>query len=270
MTFLFFFYFVGLIITVCQDIYRREIDDWLNLFLFFSGVLFLISSRTIYNSTSLVLFGFFIFFTALLSFLFYYARFFSGGDSKLFFALSPLVFVPFFELSLFYLGLFVISLFLCGSIYSLIYSGILFFKDFSKTRKRFIVEIRKKQSLYFIFISFVFLILSFFNKIFILLSFIIFLFIILLCLAKTLEDISMKKLVLTKNLREGDWLFSDVKVGKRLFKKSWDGLTLSEIKYLKKYNKKVFIKDGIPYAPSFFFALILFVFRDYLLGIIFS
>lgn len=80
----------------------------------------------------------------------------------------------------------------------------------------------------------------------------------------------MKKYVKTSELRQGDWLFSDVKVGKRTFKKNWDGLSEEEISYMKKFNKKVFIKDGIPYAPSFLFALILFEFRDYLAGIIFS
>jgi len=269
MNFLFFFYLVGLIIAVYQDFTRREIDDWLNLFLFFSGVLFLIVSENLLNSSSLVLFGFFIFIISLFSFGFYYARFFSGGDSKLFFAISPILFTYFHDFSFFYILYFIFSLFLCGSVYSLVYSFYLFLRDFRKTGSYFTNEIKKKTNIFLIFLGILFLVIGFFEKIVFFVSFFIFLFVFLICLAKTLEENSMKRLVDAKNLREGDWLFYDVKIGSKLFKKSWDGLSATDLAYVKRFNKKVFIKDGIPYAPSFLFAIILFYFKDFFINLLF-
>lgn len=266
MNFLFLIYFVGLFIAVYQDFTRREIDDWLNLFLFFSGVLFLIVNANLLVSSNLIFFGFFIFIICLLSFGFYYARFFSGGDSKLFFAISPLLFVSFSELSFFYLLFFIFSLFFCGSIYSLVYSFILFFKDFKKTKVYFVKEVKKKVNLYTLLVGFLFFIFGFFESILFSVAIFVFLFSFLICFAKTLEEISMKREVSTKNLREGDWLFNDVKVGNKMFKKSWEGLSSKDILYMESYDKKVLIKDGIPYAPAFLFAVILFYFKDFFMG----
>jgi len=271
MNFLFIFYFIGLVFAVYQDFTRREIDDWLNLFLFFSGVLFLgISSNLFIDGSRIVGFGFFIFVVSLLSFSFYYGRFFSGGDSKLFFALSPILYNIYLVVSFYNLFLFVIFLLVGGSVYSLIYSFILFVKDFKKIKGVFIKEISKKHSLILFCLGLFLFIIGFFEKVIFLFSALIFLFVFLICMAKSLEEVSMKRSANTKKLREGDWLFFDVKIGKKTFRKSWEGLSFSEVNYLKKFNKKVFIKDGIPYAPSFFIALILFAFCDYFLGIIFS
>ncbi len=271
MNFLFFIYLVGALIAVFQDFTRREIDDWLNLFIFSSGVLYLGCTQNLFtNSTSLVTFGLFVFFVVILSFAFYYGRFFSGGDSKLFFALSPLMFTSLIVSSLYNLMIYTILLFVCGSIYSLLFSFYFFFKDFKKTKLEFIKNYHKKYNYLLSSLVVILFFLGFIEKMFFIFSLFIFLFVFLICFAKSIEEVSMKKYIKTKELRVGDWLFSDVKIGKKLFKKNWDGLSEEEISYMKKFNKKVFIKDGIPYAPSFLFALILFEFRDYLAGIIFS
>jgi hypothetical protein len=271
MNFLFIIYLVGILIAVFQDFTRREIDDWLNLFIFSSGVLFLGCTENLFtNSVSLVTFGLFVFFVALLSLAFYYGRFFSGGDSKLFFALSPLFFTPFLVSSVYNLMIYIILLLVCGSIYSMFFSFYFFFKDFKKIKYVFLKFLNKKSNYILLSVAFILFLIGFIEKLFFLFSFFFPLFVFLICFAKSIEEVSMKRLVNTKNLREGDWLFSDIRIGKKLFKKNWDGLSEEDISYMKKFNKKVFIKDGIPYAPAFLFALILFEFREYLLGIIFS
>jgi len=271
MNFLIIFYLLGVFFAVYQDFTRREIDDWLNLFLFSTGVLFLGFTQQLFtNPTVLVTFGSFVFIVSLLSFAFYYGRFFSGGDSKLFFALSPLFFTPLLSFSCYNLFFYTILLFVCGSVYSLVYSSYLFFRDFKKVKVVFLSELNKKYYIFLIYLAVIFLFLGFFEKLIFIFSIFIFAFVFLICMAKSLEEISMKRLVSTKNLREGDWLFFDVEVGKKMFRKNWEGLNAKDLKYLKKFNKKIYVKDGIPYAPSFLFALFLFVFRDYLLGIIFS
>lgn len=270
MNFLFIFYFLGLIFAVYQDITRREIDDWLNLFLFSSGVLFLIFVQDLaFNPLILVAFGFFIFSVSLLCFGFYYGRFFSGGDSKLFFALSPIFFTSLISSSFYNLFLYIALLFCCGSIYSLIYSFFLFSRDFKKVSVVFLKEIKKKYNLSLIGIFVILFVVGLFEKMILLFSFLILFFVVLICMAKSLEQVSMKREVSTKYIREGDWLFYDVKVGKKLFRKSWEGLSSIDVKYMKKFKKNIFIKDGIPYAPSFLFAILIFYFKDFLMNYMF-
>lgn len=333
MNFLFFIYLIGVLFAIYSDFKKREIDDSVNLFIFSSGVLylllnyqfiedllsFIIFSITflffmkslfyhsnesladtrdnwtkiyqdflkpsglifIFISLLLILYNFKVgsyalIFSIILLFslwwglLFYQLHIFAGGDVKLLCAFSPLFFSGFLMSSFYNLLIFSFLLLLAGSAYSLSFSLFLFFKDFKKIFEVMFREIKKKYNIVFLGIGILFLISGFLEKVFIFLSIYTFIFILLFCFAKSLEEVSMKKYIRTSELREGDWLFSDVKIGKKLFKKSWSGLSKEEISYMKKFNKKVFIKDGIPYAPSFLFALILFEFRDYLAGIIFS
>jgi len=75
----------------------------------------------------------------------------------------------------------------------------------------------------------------------------------------------MVKLVKPGKLTIGDWLYKDVKVGKTLIKSDWNGLTKKDIYLLKKKNKPVRVRYGIPYAPVFllsFLTLVLFWITD--------
>jgi Flp pilus assembly protein protease CpaA len=56
MSFLFFIFFIGIFIAMCQDFRRREVDDWLNFLLFFSGSFFLVLSLKNFNLASYVFF----------------------------------------------------------------------------------------------------------------------------------------------------------------------------------------------------------------------
>ena len=67
------------------------------------------------------------------------------------------------------------------------------------------------------------------------------------------------------------WLAEDVKVGRKTIRADWEGISLENIKLLKKAGKsKVRIKQGIPFVPAFLIAFILYYFRDYLIGFIFG
>jgi len=271
MNFLFVFYFIGLLIVVFQDIKRREIDDWLNLFLFFSGIGFLFFSKElVFSHISIVMFGFFIFIMCLLSLVFYYSRFFSGGDAKLFFAIAPLLYDIMFNEALNNIFVFVTCLVLCGSVYSLIYAIFLFFRDFEKIKRIFVAEFRKTYLRVLSMLGIIFIFMMFVDRIFAFVGLFFLLFVFLMAFAKSLENVSMKKVISAKQVREGDWLFYDLKIGGRKFEKDWDGLGEEDVIFIRKFNKKVVVKDGIPYAPSFLFALILYYFSDYLLGIVFS
>lgn len=271
MNFLFVLYLIGILFAVFQDFKRREIDDWLNLFLFFSGVSFLFFSGVIvFNHVVIVEFGFFVFVACMLSLILYHSRFFSGGDAKLFFAITPLFFSIIFFDALSNVLIFIACLVLSGCVYSLIYSGVFFIRDFKYTRKVFLLEVRKRYAKVFLLFGIILLFFGIADTIFLFFGFFVLLFIFLMVFAKSLESVSMKKVLSTHNLREGDWLFYDLRVGGRTFKKNWEGLTEEDVSFLKRFNRRVVVKDGIPYAPAFFIALLLYLFSDYLLGIIFS
>jgi len=76
----------------------------------------------------------------------------------------------------------------------------------------------------------------------------------------------MVRVVLGKELREGDWLVDDIRVGKKVIKADWDGLSLKDIELLKS-SRKIKIKDGLPFVPAFLIAFLGYVFlRGWFLG----
>ena len=79
-------------------------------------------------------------------------------------------------------------------------------------------------------------------------------------------DKCMIRLMKASELTEGDWLERDVRLSKGVIKKSVHGLSLEEIKIIRKENKKVLIKEGIPFVPVFLITLILMVFFYLVLG----
>ena len=59
-----------------------------------------------------------------------------------------------------------------------------------------------------------------------------------------------------KKLREGDWLVDDIKLKAKTIKYNWEGLTKNDLVLLHKLNKKVKIKEGLPFVPAFLIAFI--------------
>ncbi|MCD6576180.1 MAG: prepilin peptidase [Nanoarchaeota archaeon] len=91
---------------------------------------------------------------------------------------------------------------------------------------------------------------------------------------KKIENKLMERYVPIDKLTEGDWLVNDIKLnGKVYVKKRNIGLTISDIKKLKKAKskiKKVKIKIGIPFVPSFLISLIITIlFGNILLKLLF-
>ena len=76
-------------------------------------------------------------------------------------------------------------------------------------------------------------------------------------LTKAVEKSCMQKYVLPSKLTEGDWIVNDIKVdGKRICGPKDLGIEKEQIKNLISYYragkiKKVLIKEGIPFVPSF-------------------
>lgn len=267
MNFLFWLYLFGILIACFQDLKRREVDNWLNLFLGVSGFVFILYRFIFEGSIDLVIYSlasFAVMFVAMN--IFYYGRVFAGGDAKLLFAMAPL----FVEIGLTPLlkniGLFLMLLMFSGSIYGLFYSGIIYSKnkkDSNREIKRIYNKVKFVKPLMFggfiVALSGIVLFFANFDMwlLPVLAGGLILLFPVLYMFSKSIEKVSMIREVSGWGLREGDWLLHDVKVPGKIVKSSWDGLTKEDLALLRN-KKKVKIKEGLPFVPAFLIALILY------------
>ncbi len=265
--FLFFIACLWIVFATIYDLRKTEVPNWLN----FSLILFALTYRSFYalrfddyRFLLLGILGFGIFFV--FANLFYYTRAFAGGDAKLLMGLGIILPAESY-LGLFYNAIsFIFILFLVGTIYSLIYSLFLVYKNKNKFGAEFARLFRRNKYIfytvfliYLVFLAF----LDFVQWIY----FLLFLFSInfLYIYLKALETCLIVKLNASK-LTEGDWLEQDVRVGGRIIRKSVHGLSFNDIKLLKKYGKGVLVKQGIPFAPAFLFAFVIMVFSYLVLG----
>jgi len=84
--FLFWLFFIGIVVACFQDVRRREIDNWLNLFLVFASLSFVFYSMIFSGDFDVVfLVGISFAFMFLIMNLFYYGRVFAGGGMLSFF-----------------------------------------------------------------------------------------------------------------------------------------------------------------------------------------
>lgn len=256
---------VWIFIAVVQDFRKREVANWLN----FSLIAIALAYRAFvsvffwdywYIVNGLI--GFTIFF--ILANIFYYGRIFAGGDAKLLMALGGVVgfSLSFFE-NLWIFLYFIILLMFSGSVYGIIYSIVLSYKNRKKFDVEFKKQLKKHKTCFLISVVFAVLVLVFVLAIkeYLLawLSLIVFVFPFLYVYAKSIEESCMIKLTNSKNLTVGDWLYKEVKVGRKKIKPSWEGLSEEDLKILKKTKKKVLVKEGIPFTPAFLIAFVVLI-----------
>jgi Flp pilus assembly protein protease CpaA len=254
---------VWILVAIFQDLRKREVANWVN----FSLLIFALGYRLFYSLFSwnfdFFLFGLFgvgVFFV--LGNLFYYSRLFAGGDAKLLISLGAILpLANTFKENIMVFFVFVVLLVFLGAMYSLIYSIFIAFFNKNKFKTELIKNIKKNRILILIPVIFAifFFLFSFFLKdlFFIFLGILFFMFGFFYVYGKTLEEIMVKE-VNVNELTEGDWLYKDIVLGKGKnkvkIKSSLGGLEKQEINKIKKYLKKVKIKQGIPYTPAFLFA----------------
>jgi len=257
--------FIWICGAVLQDLKRREVDNLWNFSLIGFALayrslvsIFLLDYRFFING----LLGFAIF--LFLGYLFYYLRIFAGGDAKLLIALGtilPLSFNWIINFKIF--GLFILSFLTTGSIYVLIWAFVLIIFNFNSFSKEFLKQFKEYKQMFWIsmiFVIFWFSISFIIDFRFVFISGVILLFPILFVFAKAIEESCMIRNVNVKDLTEGEWLYRDVKVGKRVIKSSWEGISKQDVKFLKKHKKTVFIKVGVPFTPGFLIGFIVLLF----------
>jgi len=256
---------VWIIFAVVQDLKKREVPDWLS----FSLIIFALGFRFFYSLFSEAGFGFFyqgviglgIF--LILGNLLYYGHMFAGGDAKLMIALGPIL--PFSEKFLGNLKLFVlffVLLLFVGAVYSLTASIFLSIKNFKKFSKEFGKQMKKNKIALsaVMFLGLALMALGFSERFFFSLGILIFCLPYFYVYLKAVDESCMVKHVKVKELSEGDWLYRDLKIGRKLIKAEWGGLSKEEIKLIRKKYKSVIIKQGIPFTPAFLMAFLIFIY----------
>jgi Flp pilus assembly protein protease CpaA len=255
---------VYLIFAVVQDLRTREIANWIS----FSLIIFALGFRFLYSLFNQTDFSFFyqgliglgIFFV--LGNLFYYGKVFAGGDAKLMIAFGTILPIS----SIFLLNVqaffnFLLIFLFAGFAYILIASTVLCIRNFKKFRKEFskLMKKNKKFIFWILSISTIFLLLGFVNIFFLFFGLVFSFTYFLYLYSKTIDEVCMVRQIQTIHLREGDWLYSDLKIGRNVIKANWDGLTQEDIKAIRKKFKKIKIRQGIPFSPNFLISFIIFI-----------
>tara|TARA_Y100000034_G_scaffold74941_1_gene90002 strand:- start:158 stop:1015 length:858 start_codon:yes stop_codon:yes gene_type:complete len=258
---------VWIIGAVLQDLKRREVDNLWNFSLIGFALAYRIAISIYINDYWFILnglIGFAIF--VILGNVFYYSRLFAGGDAKLLMALGvilPLSYNWIVNFKIF--GYFVLLFFIGGSVYSLIWALILMGRNWKNFKKEFLKQWKSYKKLFFMALIFVVLwvVFSFIlsQVVFILIGLIVLLFPLLFVFAKSIEESCMVRRVSPEKVTEGDWLYEDILVGGKKIKSTWEGVSKEELELIqKKVKKKVLVKYGIPFTPSFLFAFIALLF----------
>ena len=264
--------FIGLIIAAYADIKTREVPDWLNYGLIFVGIGGrLIFSLVEFDFSYLIegLLGFIIF--LVLAYIMYYTGQWGGGDSKMLMGLGALIGLQ-LRLDSLLVSFFVNALFI-GAIYGLIYSLVLAFSN----RKKFVKELKKMFSKkivirvrrFILIVVLLLVVILLFNKdyviriLLLILSLVFLLGFYVYVFVQVVENSCMFKYVKPMKLTEGDWIAKDVKVNGKYITGPKDlGIEKKQIRALVKFYrkgkvKKILVKYGIPFVPSFLVAFII-------------
>jgi len=253
---------IWMFIAAVQDFRKREVANWWSfslivLALAYRGFLSVSMNNAWYFLWGII--GLVVGFVLANSL--YYARMFAGGDAKLMygvFCVLPLSLL--WKENLVILGWFVLLFLVAGSVYGMIYSIILFVMHFKRFKKEF-NKMFKQYKVLILSLVLVGIIIMFFSMQegawpIAALSVLLILSPLMLIFAKAIEGCCMIKRIDVKDLTIGDWLAEDVKVGRKVIKEYWEGISEEELMLIRKHKKKVLVKYGIPFTPTFLFAFI--------------
>jgi 5-bromo-4-chloroindolyl phosphate hydrolysis protein len=113
----------------------------------------------------------------------------------------------------------------------------------------------------------IFMLFGFFNILFLFSGLMFLFFSFLFVASQILEKNILTREVSVKDISEGEWLAEDLKIGKKVFRYSWEGLSEKDISFIRKNKKKVKIKQGIPFGPGFMIAFVFYIFKNFFLGL---
>jgi len=258
----------GLLIASYSDIKTREVPDWVNFSLIAAGIgIRLIMSAVQMNPMPLIEGAIGMIAGVVIAYTMFYAGQWGGGDSKLLMGLGALIGIKLSVAEVPFFFSFLINTFLIGAVYGFIWALILAIRR----RKDFVPALKKiaKNNSVKIIHAIVIIAAVAFGIIALLINDFMLrlgaLLIAILTLAtfylyvfiKSIEESCMKKYVAPDKLTEGDWIVEDIVYkGKRICGPKDLGIEKKQIQelmrlYKQKKVKRVLIKEGIPFVPSF-------------------
>lgn len=257
---------IVLAVAAYADLKTREVPDWLSHgLIYLSAGVAVILSVIQWSVQPLIsgTLGFVL--TWLIAMGMYKLGQWGGGDSKLLMGMGALIGIGAANLTL---ATFLVNSLIAGAVYGIAYTAYIAVKNRKAFIPAFQERIRTKRMVrvrVLVMISVVVLVaLLFFFPVAIRLPL---LTVVALCyimfylwlLIKTVEKTCMVKEVPVARLTEGDWIMEEVRSGKKTIMKKTDlGISKEQLALLKKSEvKKVKIKIGIPFVPSFLLAYIL-------------
>ena len=267
--------FIALVIGSITDIKTREVPDWINFGLIFSGL----GIRALYSVITFDwmylaygVIGLLVF--VAIAYIMFYTGQWGGGDSKMLMGLGALIGLPLALKPFPLLAVLFINIFIAGSIYGLLYSIGLAVRNRKKFVKAFlkimhnekIIKLRKIILIVFVVLLLLILFLAknpILQWALIAFVFIAYLGFYLIFFIKAIELSSMFSYVDPSRLTEGDWIAKDYKVdGKKICSPKDLGISKKQIRKLislrkKGKIKKIKIKEGIPFVPSFLIAFVI-------------
>ena len=263
--------FLVLLIGSYTDMKTREVPDWVNFGLIGSGFGINLLFSIIFWKINFILasiIGFAVFFG--IAWVMFYTGQWGGGDSKILMGLGAIIGIDILSRQFFLFG-FLINALLIGALYGILWSIFMIFKNKRGFIKDFKKSLKNKKLVFakrIIFTSFIILVLAavlipdkFTKLMFLYLAVISVLTFYLWVAIKSVEKVCMLKYVKPQQLTEGDWIAKDVKVNGKYITGPKDlGIEKKKIKKLIEFYKrgkvrKILIKEGIPFVPSFFVAL---------------
>ncbi|MFQ5530976.1 MAG: hypothetical protein ACE5ES_00005, partial [Candidatus Nanoarchaeia archaeon] len=146
---------------------------------------------------------------------------------------------------------------LVGAIYGFIFSLSLGLRNFKAFKKEYLNQLKIRKRIIHLMTLLIF---GFFDIVFVYLGILIFVFPYFFIYARSIDESCMVKKVSVNRLTEGDWLYKNVKLGKKTIKAKWDGLSKKDIQLIKRYKKQVLIKQGIPFVPVFLFSFLILIY----------
>ncbi|MBN2457547.1 prepilin peptidase [Candidatus Woesearchaeota archaeon] len=277
----------GLIFGTVTDIRKREVPDWVNYGLIFSGVGINIILSIVYEDISFIAFsliglGFFY----LIALLMFYTAQWGGGDSKMLMGIGALLGLelgwplsdtfrhwaadPFHNLPMVFYFL-VFTMFI-GSLYGTVWSIVVSMRNLKEFRSEFSKRLHDKNTakikLGVMVIVAIMIILALVSQDMVVrysllsMGFMIAVTFYLFVYIKSVESVCMQRYVKPSELTEGDWIVEDVKVGNRTIASPKDlGVSREQIEELVLMHKnkkisRVLIKEGIPFVPSFLLSFV--------------
>ncbi len=258
--------FIALSFASISDIKTREVPDWLSFSLIIMGLSIRLIHSIIFQNIWYFLYGLFGFAVMFsIGMIMYYTKQWGGGDAKIAMGIGTITVSTVFGIENNLIG-FWINLLIFGALYGFLWSVYLALrkrKEFKKEFKKLFLKkkvFRRAASIFglVVLVSIFFIPQNSLRFSLAIIALFLLLYSYLIIFIKAVENACMYRWLPVSKLTPGDWVAQPIYVNNKLICGPKDlGLEENQIKTLKKAKiKKVFIKEGIPFVPSFLLAAI--------------